>query len=153
MSTEEPTTTVRLDAWRLFITLQAKIIERIDADLQAAGGLPLQQYDLLIELFEAEEQRLRMYELAQQVVLSRSSITRLVDQLAGQGLLARETDPADRRGSYAVLTGAGEAALRQSWPLYREAILRHFGQFMSEAEATTLVEVLERLHTAADGAG
>jgi DNA-binding MarR family transcriptional regulator len=142
------TTDVRLDAWRMFITLQAKMIELIDADLQAAGGLPLQQYDVLIELFEAAGKRLRMYELAQRVVLSRSSITRLVDQLAEQGLLARQTDPADRRGSFALLTEAGEAALRQSWPLYRAAILGHFGTFMTEAEAQTIVQVFGRIQAA-----
>jgi len=146
----EITSDIRLDAWRMFITLHAKIIELIDADLQAAGGLPLQQYDVLIELFEAEEKRLRMYELAQRVVLSRSSITRLVDQLARQDMLTREIDPQDRRGSYAVLTEAGEAALRQSWPLYREAILRHFGAFLSNDEAQTLFDAFTRMHSAVD---
>jgi len=143
---------LRLDAWRIFITLHAKLIDLIDADLQAGGGLPLQHYDVLIELFEAEDKRLRMYELAQQVVLSRSSITRLVDQLAKRGLLERQTDPADRRGSYAVLTGAGERALSESWPLYRAAILRHFGDFISAEEAQSLFDVFSRMHKAADEA-
>lgn len=146
----ELTGNIHLEAWRMFITLQAKLIERIDADLQAAGGLPLPHYDVLIELFEAEGKRLRMYELAQRVVLSRSSITRLVDQLAKQDMLDREIDPTDRRGSYAVLTEPGETALRQSWPLYRAAILRHFGNFVSEAEAQILVDVFTRMQATLD---
>jgi len=138
---------LRLDAWRLFITLHPKIIERIDFDLQSGGGLSLQHYDILLELSEAEGQRLRMYELAQRVVLSRSSITRLVDQLAGQGMLVREIDPQDRRGSFAVLTSVGQTALQTSWPIYREAILQHFGAFVSDDEANTLVEVFNRMHS------
>lgn len=134
----------------MFITLHAKIIELIDADLQAAGGIPLQQYDVLIELFEAEGKQLRMYELAQRVVLSRSSITRLVDQLAKQEFLTRKMDPEDRRGSYAVLTEAGEAALRRSWPFYREAIQRHFGAFLADDEAAIIAQAFSRIHAAID---
>ena len=139
-----------LDAWRLFITLHTKIIEVIDADLQSAGGIPLQHYDVLIELFEAEGKQLRMYELAQRVVLSRSSITRLVDQLAKQGLLIRKTDPEDRRGSYAVLTEAGETALRSSWPFYSEAIQRRFGSFLADDEAVIISQAFSRIHAATD---
>lgn len=146
----EITSNPRLDAWRLFITLHAKIIEIIDTDLQAAGGIPLQQYDVLIELFEAEKKQLRMYELAQQVVLSRSSITRLVDQLAKRGFLTRKPDPEDRRGSYAVLTKAGEAAVRESWPFYRKAIQRHFGSFLTNEEAVMIAQAFSRIHTAID---
>ena len=140
----------RLDAWRLFITLHAKIIELIDSELQAAGGIPLQHYDVLVELFEAEGRQLRMYELARRVVLSRSSITRLVDHLADQGFLARKTDPTDRRGSYAVLTEAGETALRESWPHYREAILRRFGSLLTDDEAVIITQALSRIHAALD---
>ena len=140
----------RLNAWRLFITLHAKIIEAIDADLQAAGGIPLQHYDVLIELFEAESNQLRMYELAQRVALSRSSITRLVDQLAEQGFLTREIDPEDRRGSFAVLTAAGDTAIRTSWPFYRDAIQRHFGAFLTDENASMMGGALQRMHDALD---
>jgi len=91
-----------------------------------------------------------MYELAQRVVLSRSSITRLVDQLAKQGLLTRRTDPEDRRGSYAVLTKAGEMAVRKSWPFYREAILRRFGSFLTDEEAAIIAQAFSRIHAALD---
>ena len=114
------------------------------------GYSPHTQYDVLIELFEAEGKALRMYELAQRVVLSRSSITRLADQLADLGFLTRRTDPEDRRGSYAVLTEAGETALRSSWPLYRDAIQNHFGSFLADEEAAILTQVFGRIHAALD---
>ena len=132
----------------MLLTLHARIVEIIDADLRSAGGIPLQHYDVLIELFESEKKQLRMYELAQRVVLSRSSITRLVDRLAEQGLLTRRTDPADRRGSYAVLTEAGETALRESWPFYREAIQQRFGSFLADDEAAIISHVFSRIHGA-----
>lgn len=140
----------RLDAWRFFITLHPKVIAKIDGDLQQNGGISLQQYDVLIELFEAEGKQLRMFDLAQRVVLSRSSITRLVDQLAQQGFLQREIDPNDRRGSYAVLTDAGEAAIRSSWPLYRDAIQEWFGQFLTDEEAEIMAKALNRIHNGID---
>ena len=141
---------IRLDAWRFFITLHPKIIDKIDADLQKSGGISLQQYDVLIELFEAEGQQLRMFELAQRVVLSRSSITRLVDQLANQGFLNRAIDPNDRRGSFAILTDAGEQAIRDSWPYYSDAIQKWFGTYLTDEEATTIVNALRRIHAALD---
>lgn len=138
--------TPQLEAWRLFLTLHAKIIEVIDRDLQESGGLPLNHYDVLIELMEAEGKRLRLHELARLVVLSRSSITRLVDQLEKQGLLVRQPDPEDRRGAYAVLTAVGEQAVRDSWPLYKQAILQHFGRFLTDEEAKIIYQSFARVH-------
>jgi DNA-binding MarR family transcriptional regulator len=132
----------KLEAWRLFITAHARIIEAIDKELDEAEEMPLNWYDILIELYEAEGRRLRLHELAQRVVLSRSSITRLVDQLEDKGYLERQADPEDRRGSYAAITTAGEDALRKAWPHYAAAIERHFGRFLSEEEAALLVTVL-----------
>lgn len=139
---------VKLEAWRLFITAHTRIIEAIDAGLRQAGAMPLNWYDILIELFEAEGQQLRLHELAQQVLLSRSSITRLVDQLEAEGYLQRRPDPADRRGAYAVLTAAGENALRQAWPHYAAAIERHYGRFLSQEEAQRMVTAFARMLTA-----
>lgn len=142
---EDITKQPQLDAWRMFLTVHAKLVEAIDADLQQTGELPLTHYDILIELFEAEGKRLRMHELAQLVLLSRSSITRLADQLEKRGYLERQPDPEDRRGSYAALTTAGEQALRSAWPLYAAAIAQHFGRFLSDEEAQTLFRVFTRM--------
>lgn len=144
----EQDNTNQLNAWRLFLLLHSKIIDVVDRDIQAAGGLPLNQYDVLIELHEAPDKRLRLFELADRVVLSRSSITRLVDVLEKQSLLQRQTDPEDRRGSYAIITAAGEQALSESWPLYSQAIRQHFGQYVSNEEALTIYQSFSRIYSA-----
>ena len=109
-----------LAAWRTFLKAHATIINRIDHDLVAAERPPLSSYDVLIELYEVPEHRLRMHELAERVVLSRSGLTRLVDRLEAEGLLLRDRSGTDRRGAYAVITEQGIAALRQSWPVLPE---------------------------------
>src|SRR3954447_20892655 len=107
-----------LVAWRTFITAHAAVIGRIERDMVAAGVIPLTWYDVLIELYEAPERRLRLHELADAVVLSRSGLSRLVDRLESAGLLRRETAATDRRGAYAVLTEAGLEAMGIAWPVY-----------------------------------
>ena len=108
--TRQPSGT-SINGWRLFITAHAALVERIDHELAAAGVIPLQWYDVLVELAQAPEQRRRMYELADAVVLSKSSLSRLIDRLEAEGMLRREPAPDDRRGAFAVLTDAGQAAL------------------------------------------
>ena len=136
---------LRLSAWRTFITANARLIDRIDRELTAADRLPLWWYDILVELVEASDNRLRMHDLAERVVLSRSGLTRLVDKLEEVGLLRREPDLADRRGAFAVLTPKGREAIRKSWPTYANGITLHFAQHLSDAEAKTLAEVFTRL--------
>jgi DNA-binding MarR family transcriptional regulator len=138
-----------LAAWRAFLTAHAAVVERIDRELAAAGVVPLGWYDVLVELAEAPGRRLRMHELAERVVLSRSGLTRLVDRLEAAGLLRRERSGTDRRGAYAVLTDEGWAAFRRAWPVYARAIAAHFARYLSGEEARTLTAALERVRVAA----
>ena len=102
-------------------------------------------YDVLLGLERAPEQRLRLSELADHVVRSRSGLTRLVDRLEKQGLLRRERCPEDRRGAYAVLTDAGREALGRAWPVYRDAIQRHFASHLQGKEAGVIRQALARV--------
>src|SRR5437764_6615251 len=133
-----------LAAWRTFLKAHATIIDRIDRDLAAAQRPPLSSYDVLIELYEAPEHRLRMHELAERVVLSRSGLTRLVDRLEAEGLLIRDRSGTDRRGAYAVITEQGIAALRQTWPIYAQGITEYFAQWLTLEEAQLLEAALGR---------
>src|SRR5579884_3899316 len=136
---------VHLAAWRTFLRAHATAIDAIERELTAAGEVPLSSYDVLIELLEAPGRRLRMAELARRVVLSRSGLTRLVDRLERDGLLARERTAEDRRGAYAVLTDAGYQAVRRAWPVYARGIIAHFAAHLSDDEARTLTELLGRV--------
>jgi DNA-binding MarR family transcriptional regulator len=138
-----------LAAWRTFLKAHALLVDRIDHDLVAARQLPLSWYDVLIELYEAPERRLRMHEVAERVVLSRSGLTRLVDRLEAEGFLRRDRSGTDRRGAYAVITEEGIAALRHAWPFYARGIAQYFAHFLTEEEAQIFESALERIVEAA----
>ena len=143
-----------LEAWRAFLRAHAAVTWRIAEDLdRRAGALPLAWYDVLIALERAPERRLRMFELADAVVLSRANLTRLVDRLEAAGLLRRVPVPGDRRGAYAALTDNGRAALRRTWPLYAEAIEARFARLLGEDEARIVRSVFQRVLAAARGEG
>lgn len=136
---------IHLEAWRNFITAHARLIDQIDRELIEEGKLPLHWYDVLIELVEAPEHRLRMTELARKVVLSKSGLTRLVDRLEKAELLIREADPKDGRGAFAVLTDKGIEAVHQSWPVYARSIKRYFADYLSDEEAAHLSAMMSRI--------
>jgi DNA-binding MarR family transcriptional regulator len=133
-------------AWRAFLRAHAAVVDRIERDLAAEEpDLPLTWYDVLVALVGAPDRRLRLRELANEVMLSRSGLTRLVDRLETAGLLRREPDPTDRRGAFAVLTEAGYEALRRTWPSYARGIQEHFGRHLSDDEAKVLARALDRV--------
>lgn len=134
-----------LAAWRTFLKAHATIIDQIERDLVTARRPPLSTYDVLIELYEAPEQRLRMHELAERVVLSRSGLTRLVDRLEAEGLLTRDRSGKDRRGAYAVITEQGIEALHQTWPTYAKGIAEYFAQWLTLDEAQFLESAFDRI--------
>lgn len=135
MTREKPA----ISAWRGLITIQARVVAQIERDLAAAGCIPLAWYDVLLPLSRAEGQKLRLHELAEHAVLSRSGLTRLVDRLESEGLLRRESCPEDRRGYHAVLTATGEEALRRAWPVYRSGIENYFARYLSSAQISMLI--------------
>lgn len=113
-------------AWSAFLRAHATTVRAVDRDVVAATGLPLGWYDVLLELNAAPQRRLRMHELGVVAVLSRSRVSRVVDDLVAAGFVCRERNPQDRRSSYASITQAGRGALRSAAPVYLEAIRRHF---------------------------
>jgi DNA-binding MarR family transcriptional regulator len=139
----------QLVAWQTFITAHTVVIDLIEQELAEAKQLPLSSYDVLLALVNAPNRRLRMHELAQAVVLSRSGLTRLVDRLEREGLLARDRSGPDRRATYAVLTLKGFRAFRRAWPIYAQGILKHFVQHLTEQEMSTLSQMLGRVVAAA----
>lgn len=104
----------RLAVWRSFLRTHNQLLRRLEHQLAEHGKLALGGYDVLVQLAEAPGSRLRMSELAEAVLLSRSGLTRLVDRLQKDGLVRREPDPEDARGMYAVLTVTGRDTLRDA---------------------------------------
>ncbi len=132
-------------AWRALLLAQNAVLRAIDEELAAAQAVPLHVYDVLLELNAAPERRLRIKELAARTVLTRSRISRLVDELVAAGLVERVPDQADRRGSLAALTPAGRDALKAAAPVYLAGISRHFTAHLNADEIPVIVAALSRV--------
>lgn len=116
----------RLDAWRAFLTAHARVVRRLDDDLRVEHGLSLAEYDTLLQIATAPGRRLRMHELAERVLLSRSGTTRLIDRLEADGLVVRCVCASDARGAEAALTEAGLGRLRTASATHLRGIDRYF---------------------------
>jgi DNA-binding MarR family transcriptional regulator len=119
----------QLDAWRAFLNAHAHVTRAIGRDLAAAGLPDLGWYDLLWTLYRAPERRLRVNELAREVVLSPTAMSRFVDRVEAAGYVRREPDPADRRALRVATTDEGVDLLRRMWPVYERGIERYFAAF------------------------
>ncbi|KAF3886022.1 MULTISPECIES: MarR family winged helix-turn-helix transcriptional regulator [Nostocales] len=136
---------MRNSTWRLFLTVQIQAIEKIQEKLSAAKLPPLEWYDVLWELKKVPEGRLRLSELAERVLLSRSHLTRLLDRLEKSELLERQPCPSDRRGTFAVLTEAGAAMQEKMWAIYSEGIAEYFGDRLSDEEVKVMQQALKKV--------
>ncbi len=116
----------RLGAWRSFIHANARLLRRLDEELQAIHGLSLAEYDAMVQLVNAPRRRLRMSVLAERVLLSRSGITRLVDRLVAAGMLERTACVTDARGAEAALTAMGVDTLRAASRTHLDGVQRYF---------------------------
>ena len=135
-------------AWRKFLTAHVTLLEQIELDLAQAKLPPLSWYDVLFALSEASEYKLRLHELAQAILLSRSNLTRLVDRLEVAGLIRREQCPIDRRGAFAVITDEGHAMRDLMWSVYGQGIKNYFADYLDVGEAKFLMKILDRMTTA-----
>ena len=132
-------------AWRRFLRAHAVVTRRLEGELLAEHGLPLATYDVLVQLVEAPQRRLRMSELAEQVLLSRSGLTRMVDRLERDGLVRREACADDARGQFTVITEAGVQRLRAASPTHLRGIDEHAVGRFDEDEARVLAGLLGRM--------
>jgi len=140
------------EAWALFLNVHARLTRAMDDAVTGAGLLPLEWYDVLFALYRADGRKLRLSELAERIVFSRSGLTRLIDRIEEKGLLRRERSSEDRRGTFAVLTDAGREAMKRSWPVYRKEIESRFANHLTVAEATAMRDGLLKV-LAANGGG
>jgi DNA-binding MarR family transcriptional regulator len=138
-----------LAAWRALLETHAAVTELLARELVAERGLPLSRYDVLLNLAEAPGGRLRMQELSESVLLSKSGLSRLVDRMEEAGLVRRERCEDDRRGWFTVLTERGRSALRRAAPIHLRGIQEHFARHLDGEEARVLATVLARVSGAA----
>jgi DNA-binding MarR family transcriptional regulator len=125
--------------------VHARLVPLLDRELQAAHQLPLAWYDVLLELNYGPDRRLRMSELGERVTLSRTRVSRLVDEMSSSGLVRRDLNPEDRRSAFAVLTTKGRNVFRQAAPTYLAGIDRHFGDALTLTELSTIRNGLDKV--------
>ena len=150
MSTNGETTLQLLDreelgAWRGMLRVHAELTRALDAELTEAHGLPLSSYEVLLFLSDAPDGRMRMSELADSVLLSRSGLTRLVDRLERAGLLERVQCNEDARGYFAQITPAGREAFAAARRTHLDGVRRLFLSRFSREELRELGGLWERL--------
>ena len=145
----EPTRTqippAKMRAWRTFLTAHAAVIDALGKDLESAVGLPLTWYEVLLYLQESEVGRLRMHELAESLLLSRSAATRLVDRMEAADLVSRESCVTDGRGTFVVVTEHGREVFRRAAPVHLAGIDRYFTSNITTDEAGDMAESLRRV--------
>lgn len=134
-----------LAAWRAFLEAHARVGEVLTRELKDTEGLPLAWYDVMVQLSEAPGHRLRMQELADAVLLSKSGLTRLVDRMEEAGLVHRAKCPDDRRGTLAELTEHGYTRLRETAPTHLKGVKHHFVDELTDEEAEVLEAALGRI--------
>jgi len=137
--------TQEIAVWRAFLRAHARVIRTLEDELAQGAELPIASYDVLVQLAEAPDHRLRMTELADRVLLSRSGLTRMIDRLERDSLVRREPVPDDARGMYAVLTRAGVDRLRSASHVHLPGVSAHFVQRFNRRELDRLGQLLGRL--------
>jgi DNA-binding MarR family transcriptional regulator len=131
----------QLAAWSGFLQGHAQIVRTLDAELEREHGLPLTSYDVLIQLSLAPDRRLRMFELADAIVLSRSGLTRLVERLERDGLVERERGEVDLRQMYARLTDRGFEVVADATPSHVRGVKERFLERLSDKQTKQLAAI------------
>ena len=145
ISETRPLTEPELGAWRGMLRVHAMMVKRLDAELEAEHGLALTSYEVLLHLSHADAHQMRMCDVAESVLLSRSGLTRLVDRLERDGLVTRASCADDARGAYARLTDAGLEKLREAQVTHLEGVREHFLRHFSPQELDLLGDAWRRV--------
>src|SRR4051812_41587362 len=138
------------ETWGALLKVHAALVPRLDRELQETHGLPLTWYDVLLELSSAPERRLTMGQLGSVAAVSRTRVSRVVDELVKAGLVAREPNPDDGRSAFAAPTSAGRTALREAAPTYVAAVHREFADHLNVREAEVLARALRKVLAASE---
>ncbi len=140
-----PSDDERLQTWVALLRTQAAVVEGVESELLARHGLPVSWHEVLVRLSRSDGGAMRMQELAREVLLSKSGLTRLADRMEESGLIERSKCGTDRRGTYAVITEAGRRMLRESFPAFMSAVEQHFARHLSGEELSALRSLLAKV--------
>ncbi len=134
---------VEMRAWRALLRAHASLMARLDRELEVEHDMSLAEYEVLSFLSESPDERMRMSELAQQVLISPSALTRRLDRLVRRGWVARARCPDDARGAFAVLTAEGRRRLEEAAPTHVRGVRAHLVDRLSRSQLKGLAEALD----------
>jgi DNA-binding MarR family transcriptional regulator len=136
-----------VSAWAHLFRVYRQLLEQAEGDLKKAGLPPLGWYDVLLELHDAPEQRLRQFELGEKILLPKYNLSRLLDRLDAEQLISREACKEDARGSYVKLLTKGRKLLKQMWSVYGQTIQHTFAEKLTTKDKQDLIRILTKLKT------
>lgn len=132
-------------AWAALLRSHAAVVGRLEREMQAGPGLSLAWYDVLLSLYRAPPPGLRMQELSAAVVLSRSRVSRVVDEMVAAGLVERRPNPGDGRSTIVAVTAQGRATFRAAAPTYLRGIAEHFTNLLTDDERACVRGALDKV--------
>lgn len=147
MASDRPLSRVELDAWRGLLRTQTRLERELDQELMATEGIGLSSYEVLLRLAQAPRHRLRMKDIADSLLRSRSGLTGIVDELERRGYVSRERASGDGRGIEASLTRSGRAAFRRVQRQHLASVREKFLERLSERQIGQLADIWKAVGT------
>jgi DNA-binding MarR family transcriptional regulator len=137
-------TPTEMKAWRRYILASRRLIDELDSDL-GEHDLSMPDYEILVQLSEAPDRKMRMSELAANALLSRSRLSHRMKVMEKAGWVKREACPVDKRGYFAVMTAKGWKAIVAAAPDHVESVRTRFMDHLTKADQQVLAEIFERI--------
>lgn len=138
-------------AWGWVLFVHSRILAALEDDMLSQHDLSLTWLDILDRLRQSPGQRMRMNELEQASLFTRSGLTRLIDKMEQAGLVQRERVPDDRRGIYVTITAAGHEKVSRVWPDLGASIHEHFGRHLDQDDAHAIIRALSKVLPEGEG--
>jgi DNA-binding MarR family transcriptional regulator len=133
-----------VNAWESLFRAQVTVLRQLSREFPT-GDISFNEYDVLFNLTRQDGRRLRIRDLSRHLLLTQPSVSRMVDRLVAKGLVTKESDPGDGRGTFVCLTDAGFALFRRVAVSHAESINRHVGSALSQDELRQLESLTDRI--------
>ena len=133
-------------AWRKYIVASRRMYEALDEDL-TSHGLSLSDYEILVHLSDAKDRSLRMSELAEKTILSRSRLSHRIKYMEGKGWVERQKCASDKRGTWAVMTTKGWNTIVKAAPDHVASIRKRFIDQISKADQANIAAIFEKVES------